>query len=146
MYDRLHTREIDAYGGVINVMPKFAAFMVLFALANSGLPGTSGFVGEFLVILASFKASFWFALLAATIMVIGAAYNLWLVKRVIFGPVGNDHVAHMQDLNSREFLVLGVIAASVLLLGVFPSPMLNMMEASTQHLLQQIIMSKIPGG
>jgi NADH-quinone oxidoreductase subunit M len=146
MYDRLHTREIDAYGGVINVMPKFAAFMVLFALSNSGLPGTSGFVGEFLVILASFKASFWFALLAATIMVIGAAYNLWLVKRVIFGPVGNDHVAHMQDLNSREFLVLGVIAASVLLLGVFPSPMLNMMEASTQHLLQQIIMSKIPGG
>ena len=93
MYDRLHTREIGAYGGVINVMPKFAAFMVLFALANSGLPGTSGFVGEFLVILASFKASFWFALLAATIMVLGAAYNLWLVKRVIFGPVANDKVA-----------------------------------------------------
>ena len=93
MYDRLHTREISAYGGVINVMPKFAAFMVLFALANSGLPGTSGFVGEFLVILASFKASFWFALLAATILVFGAAYNLWLVKRVIFGPVANDQVA-----------------------------------------------------
>jgi NADH-quinone oxidoreductase subunit M len=146
MYDRLHTREISAYGGVINVMPKFAAFMVLFALANSGLPGTSGFVGEFLVILASFKASFWFALMAATIMILGAAYNLWLVKRVIFGPVGNDHVAHMQDLNSREFLVLGVIAISVLLLGVFPAPMLNMMEASTQHLLQQILMSKIPVG
>jgi NADH-quinone oxidoreductase subunit M len=144
MYDRMHTREISAYGGVINVMPVFAAFMVLFALANSGLPGTSGFVGEFLVILASFKASFWFALMAATIMVLGAAYNLWLVKRVIFGPVANDHVAHMQDLNPREFLVLGVIAVAVLLLGVFPGPMLHMMEASMQHLLQQIVASKIP--
>jgi NADH-quinone oxidoreductase subunit M len=146
MYDRMHTRDISAYGGVINVMPKFAGFMVLFALANSGLPGTSGFVGEFLVILASFKASFWFALMAATIMIMGAAYNLWLVKRVIFGPVGNDHVAHMQDLNGREFLVLGVIALSVVLLGVFPAPMLRMMEASMQHLLQQILMSKIPVG
>ena len=103
MYDRLHTREISAYGGVINVMPKFAAFMVLFALANSGLPGTSGFIGEFLVILASFKASFWFALLAGTILVVGAAYNLWLVKRVIFGEVANEQVAKMQDLNPREF-------------------------------------------
>ena len=127
-------------------MPKFAAFFVLFALANSGLPGTSGFVGEFLVILASFKASFWFALMAATIMILGAAYNLWLVKRVIFGPVANDHVAHMKDLNGREFLVLGMIAFSVLLLGVFPAPMLRMMEASMQHLLQQILMSKIPVG
>jgi NADH-quinone oxidoreductase subunit M len=145
MYDRLHTREISAYGGVINVMPKFAGFMVLFALANSGVPGTSGFVGEFLVILASFKASFWFALMAATIMIIGAAYNLWLVKRVIFGPIANDHVAHMKDLNSREFLVLGVLALSVVLLGIFPGPMLRMMEASMQHLLQQILMSKIPG-
>ena len=101
MYDRMHTREISAYGGVINVMPKFAAFMVLFALANSGLPGTSGFVGEFLVILASFKASFWFALLAATILVLGAAYNLWLVKRVIFGPVANDKVAAHAGSESR---------------------------------------------
>jgi NADH-quinone oxidoreductase subunit M len=146
MYDRLHTREIGAYGGVVNVMPKFAAFMVLFALANSGLPATSGFVGEFLVILASFKASFWIALMAATIMVTGAAYNLWLVKRVILGPVANNHVAQMQDLNPREFLVLGVIALAVLLLGVFPGPMLQMMEASTQHLLQQIVASKIPAG
>ncbi len=146
MYDRLHTREISAYGGVVNVMPKFAAFMVLFALANSGLPGTSGFVGEFLVILASFKASFWFALLAATILVLGAAYNLWLVKRVIFGPVANDKVAQMQDLNGREFLVLGVLALSVLLLGVWPAPMLNMMDASVQHLVQQVVTSKIAGG
>ena len=145
MYDRLHTRDISAYGGVINVMPKFGAFMVLFALANSGLPGTSGFIGEFLVILASFKASFWFALLAASILVIGAAYNLWLIKRVIFGEVANEQVAKMQDLNSREFLALGMLALAVLLLGVWPAPMLNMMEASVQHLLQQILTSKIPG-
>jgi NADH-quinone oxidoreductase subunit M len=144
MYDRLHTREISAYGGVINVMPKFGAFMVLFALANSGLPGTSGFIGEFLVILASFKAGFWFALTAATILIVGAAYNLWLVKRVIFGPIGNDHVAHMQDLNPREMVVLSVIAVSVLLLGIFPGPMLRMIEPSMQHLLQQILTTKIP--
>jgi len=144
MYDRLHTRDINAYGGVINVMPKFGALMVLFALANSGLPGTSGFIGEFLVILASFKAGFWIALLAASILVVGAAYNLWLVKRVIFGAVANEQVAKMQDLNPREFLVLGVLALAVLLLGIWPAPMLNMMEASVQHLLQQILTSKIP--
>jgi len=145
MYDRLHTREISAYGGVINVMPKFGALMVLFALANSGVPGTSGFIGEFLVILASFKASFWFALLAGSILVIGAAYNLWLVKRVIFGEVANAQVAKMQDLNPREFLVLGVLALAVLLLGIWPAPMLNMMEASVQHLLHQMLATKIPG-
>ncbi|HTT04800.1 MAG TPA: NADH-quinone oxidoreductase subunit M [Steroidobacteraceae bacterium] len=145
MYDRLHTRDIGAYGGVINVMPKFAGFMVLFALANSGLPGTSGFVGEFLVILSSFKASFWYAVLAATILIMGAAYNLWLIKRVIFGPVANEKVAHMPGLNGREFLVLGVLAASVVLLGVWPAPLLNMMEASVQHLVHQVVVSKIPG-
>jgi NADH-quinone oxidoreductase subunit M len=145
LYDRMHTREISAYGGVVNVMPTFSAFMVLFALANSGLPGTSGFVGEFLVVLASFKASFWFALLAASILVVGAAYNLWLVKRVIFGPVANEQVAKLQDLNARETLVLGSLALAVLLLGVWPAPLLNMMEASVQHLLQQILTSKIPG-
>ena len=145
MYDRLHTREISAYGGVINVMPKFGALMVLFALANSGLPGTSGFIGEFLVILASFKASFWFALLAASILVVGAAYNLWLVKRVIFGEVASPQVAKMQDLNPREFLVLGVLALAVLLLGIWPAPMLSVMESSVQHLLQQMLSSKIPG-
>jgi NADH-quinone oxidoreductase subunit M len=143
MYDRLHTREIGAYGGVINVMPKFAAFMVLFALANSGLPGTFGFVGEFMVILASFRASFWYALLAATILVLGASYNLWLIKRVIFGPITNDKVAHMQDLNGREFLVLGVLALSVLLLGVWPAPMLNMMDASVQQLVHQVMAGKV---
>jgi NADH-quinone oxidoreductase subunit M len=146
MYDRLHTREISAYGGVVNVMPKFAALMLLFALANAGLPGTSGFVGEFLVILASFKAGFWIALLAGTIMVLGAAYNLWLVKRVIFGPVANDKVAAMKDLDAREFLCLGVLAVSVLLLGVFPGRMLGLMDASMQHLVQQLVTSKLPVG
>jgi NADH-quinone oxidoreductase subunit M len=145
LYDRMHTREISAYGGVINTMPIFGALMVFFALANSGLPGTSGFIGEFLVILASFKASFWFAALAASILVVGAAYNLWLVKRVVFGPVANDKVAKLHDLNSREFLVLGVIAVCVVLLGVFPAPLLRMMEPTVQHLLQQILSSKIPG-
>jgi NADH-quinone oxidoreductase subunit M len=144
MYDRLHSREISAYGGVINVMPKFGAFMVLFALANSGLPGTSGFVGEFLVILAAFKANVWFAVLAATTLILGAAYTLWLVKRVIFGPVGNDHVAAMQDLNGREFLVLAVLAVAVLLLGLWPAPLVQAMEHSVQHLLQQLAVSKIP--
>jgi len=145
MYDRLHTRDISAYGGVINVMPKFGAFMVLFALANCGLPGTSGFIGEFLVILASFKAGFWFALLAASILVTGAAYNLWLVKRVIFGEVANDKVATMKDLDARELLVLGVLALAVVVLGVWQAPLLRMMEASVQHLLQQALTSKIPG-
>jgi NADH-quinone oxidoreductase subunit M len=146
MYDRLHSREISAYGGVINVMPKFAALMVLFALANSGLPGTSGFVGEFLVILSAFKASVWYAVLAATTLILGAAYTLWLVKRVIFGTVANDHVAQMQDLNGRELLNLGVLAVAVLLLGLWPAPLTNMMESSVQHLVQQIILSKIPVG
>jgi NADH-quinone oxidoreductase subunit M len=146
LYDRMHTREISAYGGVVNVMPKFGALFVLFALANSGLPGTSGFIGEFLVILASFKASFWFALLAGTILVLGAAYNLWLVKRVIFGPVANEQVAALQDLNPREFLVLGVLALSVVLIGIWPAPLLNMMEASVQHLLQQVVTSKLAAG
>jgi NADH-quinone oxidoreductase subunit M len=146
MYDRLHSREIADYGGVINVMPKFGAFMVLFALANSGLPGTSGFVGEFLVILATFKASFWFAVLAGTTLILGAAYNLWLVKRVIFGPVGNDHVQHMQDLNGREFLILSVLAVAVLLLGLWPAPLTQMMESSVGHLLEQIVISKVPVG
>jgi NADH-quinone oxidoreductase subunit M len=143
MYDRVHSREISAYGGVINTMPKFAAFMVLFALANSGLPGTSGFIGEFMVILASFKANVWYAFLAATILVLGAAYTLWLVKRVIYGEVANDKVAALKDLNGREFLVLGALAAAVLLVGLWPAPLLDVMRASTQHLAQQLLVSKI---
>ena len=144
LYDRLHSREISAYGGVINRMPMFGAFMVLFAMANSGLPGTSGFVGEFLVIIASFKANFWYAFLAATTLILGAAYTLWLVKRVIFGPVANDGVATLDDLNGREFLILGVLAVAVLLLGIWPAPLLELMQASVQHLVEQIVTSKLP--
>src|SRR6187399_294699 len=143
MYDRVHSREISAYGGVINTMPKFGAFMVLFALANSGLPGTSGFVGEFLVIIASFKANFWYAFLAAVTLILGAAYTLWLVKRVIFGEVANHHVAEMQDLNGREFFNLGLLAIGVLLLGLWPAPLTDVMETTIQHLVQQIAASKL---
>ncbi len=146
MYDRLHSREISSYGGVINVMPKFGALMVLFALANAGVPGTSGFVGEFLVILAAYKANFWYALLAATTLILGAAYTLWLVKRVIFGPVANEQVAGMKDLNGREFLVLATLAGAVLLVGLWPAPLVRTMEVSAQHLLQQLSISKIPAG
>ncbi|HSD75350.1 MAG TPA: NADH-quinone oxidoreductase subunit M [Steroidobacteraceae bacterium] len=143
LYDRVHSRDIAAYGGVINTMPKFAAFAVLFALANSGLPGTSGFVGEFLVILASFRANFWYALLAGTTLVLGAAYTLWMVKRVIFGPVANDHVAALQDLNVREFIVLGALAVAVLLVGAWPAPLLESMQGTVQHLVQQVMLSKL---
>jgi NADH-quinone oxidoreductase subunit M len=143
LYDRVHSREIGAYGGVINSMPKFAGFMVLFALANSGLPGTSGFVGELLVMLAAFKASVWYAFFAATTLVLGAAYTLWLVKRVIFGAAANDTVAALKDLNGREFLVLGVLTGAVLLVGLWPAPLLDVMRASTLHLAQQLLVSKI---
>ena len=144
LYDRMHSREIASYGGVVNVMPYFAALFVFFGMANSGLPGTSGFVGEFMVIIASFKASFWYAFLAATTLILGAAYTLWMIKRVVFGPVGNSHVAELTDLNGREFLVLGVLAVAVLLLGLFPAPLLNIMEVSVHHLVQQAVHSKLP--
>jgi NADH-quinone oxidoreductase subunit M len=143
MYDRMHTREISAYGGVVNTMPMFAAFMMLFAFANCGVPGTSGFVGEFLVILASFKANVWYAFLAGTTLVLGAAYTLWLVKRVIFGAIANDHVRELKDLNGREFLVLSLLAAAVLLVGVWPAPLLDVLRATTQHLSEQLLMSKL---
>jgi len=143
MYDRVHSREISAYGGVINKMPMFAAFFVLFAMANSGLPATSGFVGEFLVILASFRADFWYAFLAALTLILGAAYTLWLVKRVIFGNVTNDHVVHMEDLNGREFFIMGVLALAVLALGVYPAPLLDVMKPSMDHLLQQMLTTKL---
>jgi NADH-quinone oxidoreductase subunit M len=143
MYDRVHSREISAYGGVVNTMPKFAAFMVLFALANSGLPGTSGFVGEFLVILAAFKANVWYAFFAGTTLVLGAAYTLWLVKRVIFGEVANEKVAALKDINGREFLVLGALAVAVLLVGLWPAPLLDVMRATTQHLAEQLLVSKV---
>jgi NADH-quinone oxidoreductase subunit M len=143
MYDRVHSREISAYGGVVNTMPTFASFTVLFAMANSGLPGTSGFVGEFLVILAAFKANVWYAFLAGTTLVLGASYTLWLIKRVIFGAIANDHVRELKDLNAREFLVLGLLAAAVLLVGLWPAPLLDVMRATTQHLAEQLLVSKI---
>src|SRR5579863_6702469 len=143
LYDRLHSRQIADYGGVINTMPIFAAFMVLFALANTGLPGTSGFVGEFLVIIASFRASFWYAFLAAVTLVLGASYTLWLVKRVVFGPVANARVAALTDLNGREFIVLAALAVAVLVVGVWPAPLLKVMEPSIHHLVSQAIATKL---
>ncbi|MBL8200573.1 MAG: NADH-quinone oxidoreductase subunit M [Chromatiales bacterium] len=146
MYDRLHSRQIDAYGGVVNTMPKFAAFMVLFALANAGLPGTSGFVGEFLVILAAFKAGFWYAFLAASTLILGAAYTLWLVKRVIFGAVANEGVAGLTDASRRELFVLALVAAGVLGLGLWPAPLADVMAASIDNLVTQITHSKLQAG
>ncbi len=143
LYDRVHSREISSYGGVVNTMPIFAAFMVLFAMANSGLPATSGFVGEFLVILASFRADFWYAFLAGLTLILGAAYTLWLVKRVVFGPVANRHVAELQDVNGRELLVLGVLAIAVLGLGLWPAPLLDVMRPTVENLVQQITVSKL---
>jgi len=143
LYDRMHSREISAYGGVVNKMPWFAAFSVLFAMANSGLPGTSGFVGEFMVILASFQANFWYAFLAALTLILGAAYSLWMVKRVIFGDVGNDKVAALKDIGRREMFILAALAIAVLLLGVWPKPLVDVMQASIEQLIVQISTSKI---
>jgi NADH-quinone oxidoreductase subunit M len=138
LYDRLHSRMIADYGGVANTMPWFAALAVLFFMANSGLPGTSGFVGEFMVILAAFQANFWYAFLAALTLILGAAYSLWLVKRVIFGDVANNEVAQLKDINAREAFVLGTIAVAVLLVGLWPEPLVNLMHASVDQLLQHI--------
>jgi len=143
LYDRMHSRMIKDYGGVVNTMPKFAAFAVLFAMANAGLPGTSGFVGEFMVILSSFKASFWIAFLAATTLILGAAYTLWMVKRVIFGDVANDNVAALYDINRREFIFLAVLAFMVLLFGVWPDPLLEVMHPSIENLATHVMQSKL---
>jgi NADH-quinone oxidoreductase subunit M len=144
LYDRMHSRQISDYGGVVNSMPIFGAFMVLFAMANSGLPGTSGFVGEFMVILASFKANFWFALLAATTLILGAAYSLWMVKRVVFGDIANDNVRQLQDVNLREFGILASLAVVVLLFGLWPAPLVEVMHASVDNLLIHLSASKLP--
>jgi NADH-quinone oxidoreductase subunit M len=138
LYDRVHSRMIKDYGGVAHRMPWFAALAVLFFMANSGLPGTSGFVGEFMVILAAFQANFWYAFAAAATLILGAAYSLWLVKRVIFGKVVNNEVAKLEDINAREALVLGVIAMAVLLVGLWPAPLVDLMHASVDSLLQHI--------
>lgn len=125
-------------------MPLFGAFLVFFAMANAGLPGTSGFVGEFMVILASFQADFWYAFLAATTLILGAAYTLWMVKRVVFGPVANEQVAELKEANGRELFVLGSLAAAVLVLGIWPAPLVEVMDATIQNLVQQVAMSKLP--
>lgn len=145
LYDRMHSRQIADYGGVVNTMPVFTAFAVLFAMANAGLPGTSGFVGEFLVILGSVQENFWYAFLAATTLILGAAYTLWMVKRVFFGAVGNSHVAELQDLSKREFLILGVLALMVLGFGLYPQPITELTHATVGQLLSHLAQSKIPG-
>jgi NADH-quinone oxidoreductase subunit M len=143
LYDRLHSREISTYGGVINSMPRFTGFAVLFAMANAGLPATSGFVGEFMVILGAMQANFWISTLAATTLILGAAYTLWMVKRVFWGPIHNDAVKSLNDINSREFLILGVLALAVIAMGVYPQPVIEVMNSSIEHLLSQALTSKL---
>ncbi len=143
LYDRMHSRMIRDYGGVANVMPWFAAFMVFFAMANSGLPGTSGFVGEFMVILAAFQKNPLLAFGAAFTLIIGAAYTLWLVKRVVWGEIGNAHVAELTDINKREGFVLGAFAVGVLVLGLWPKPLTDLMQPSIAQLAKQIESSKL---
>jgi NADH-quinone oxidoreductase subunit M len=144
LYDRLHSRRIADYGGVVNTMPVFAALFMLFAMANSGLPGTSGFVGEFLVIMGAVRTNFWYAFAAATTLIFGAAYTLWMYKRVIFGAVANERVAALKDLSARESLVLGLLAAAVLAMGVYPDPFAEVLHASVNDLLAQATQSKLP--
>jgi NADH-quinone oxidoreductase subunit M len=143
LYDRMHSRRIADYGGVVNTMPKFAALFMLFAMANSGLPATSGFVGEFMVVLGAVKFNFWVALLAGTTLIFGAAYSLWMYKRVIFGEVANPEVAQLKDVNAREFWMLIVLAAAVLIMGVWPAPVTDLTEASVRALLEHVAISKI---
>jgi NADH-quinone oxidoreductase subunit M len=143
MYDRMHSRQIADYGGVVNTMPKFAAFMMLFAMANAGLPATSGFVGEFMVILASVKVNFWLGATAATIMIVGAAYTLWMYKRVIYGAVANDRVKALTDINRREFWLLAALALLVLWMGVWPKPFIDVMHGSVADLLAHVARSKL---
>jgi NADH-quinone oxidoreductase subunit M len=142
LYDRMHSRQISDYGGVVNTMPKFATFFVLFSLANAGLPGTSGFVGEFMVILGAVKFNFWIGMLAATALILGAAYSLWLVKRVVFGPIANAQVEKLADLDKREFFILGLVALAVIAMGVYPAPFTDAMQVSVTDLLKHVAISK----
>ncbi|HRA21999.1 MAG TPA: proton-conducting transporter membrane subunit, partial [Usitatibacteraceae bacterium] len=143
LYDRVHSRNIADYGGVANTMPVFAAFFVLFAMANSGLPATSGFVGEFFVIMGAVKVNFWYAFLAATTLVFGAAYTLWMVKRVIYGEVANDNVAALRDVSARELVFLVLLAACVLAMGVYPKPFADVMNPTILDLLKHVATSKL---
>jgi len=144
LYDRMHSRQIADYGGVVNKMPKFAALFILFSMANAGLPATSGFIGEFMVILGSVKFNFWIGLLAATALILGAAYSLWLAKRVIFGAITNHHVEELTDVNKREFFMLGVLAIAVLAMGLYPAPFTDVLQVSVADLLKHVAISKIP--
>lgn len=146
LYDRVHSRQIESYGGVANTMPAFAAFAVFFSMSNAGLPGTSGFVGEFMVILGAIQSNFWYAFLASFTLIFGAAYTLWMVKRVFYGEIANEHVAALKDINKREFLILAILAAMVLALGVYPQPLTDMTNATVTQLLSEFTQSKLPVG
>jgi NADH-quinone oxidoreductase subunit M len=143
LYDRVHSRQIADYGGVVHTMPKFAAFMVFFAMANAGLPATSGFVGEFMVILGAVKHNFWIGFAAAITLILGAAYTLWMVKRVMFGAVANPHVAGLSDIDAREFTILAVLALCVLAMGLYPFPFTEVMHASVDNLLRHVAEPKL---
>jgi NADH-quinone oxidoreductase subunit M len=143
LYDRVHSREIASYGGVVNTMPKFAAFALLFAMANCGLPGTAGFVGEWMVILGAVKANFWLGFAAASALIFGAAYTLWMFKRVYLGPVANENVKALVDINAREFLMLSLLAIAVLYMGIYPKPFTDVMDTSVAQLLQHVALSKL---
>jgi NADH-quinone oxidoreductase subunit M len=144
LYDRVHSREISSYGGVVNTMPKFAAFALLFSMANCGLPGTAGFVGEWMVILGAVKFNFWIGLLSASALIFGAAYTLWMFKRVYLGPVANDHVKELTDISGREFLVMALLAIAVLAMGLYPKPFTDVMDTSVADLLKHVALSKLP--
>ncbi len=143
LYDRVHSRDISSYGGVVNTMPKFTAFALLFAMANCGLPGTAGFVGEWMVILGAVKFNFWIGFAAASALIFGAAYTLWMFKRVYLGPVANDDVKELTDINSREFLMLGLLAIAVLVMGLYPKPFTDVMDVSVAELLKHVAISKL---
>jgi NADH-quinone oxidoreductase subunit M len=143
LYDRVHSRQISSYGGVINTMPKFSAFALLFAMANCGLPGTAGFVGEWMVILGAVKFNFWIGLASATALIFGAAYTLWMFKRVYLGDVANEDVRQLSDINAREFFMLSLLAAAVLYMGIFPKPFTDVMDASVADLLKHVALSKL---
>jgi NADH-quinone oxidoreductase subunit M len=143
LYDRVHSREIASYGGVVNTMPKFTAFALMFAMANCGLPGTAGFVGEWMVILGAVKANFWLGFAAASALIFGAAYTLWMFKRVYLGPVANRHVKELVDINSREFLMLTLLAVAVLYMGIYPKPFTDVMDTSVAELIKHVALSKL---
>ncbi len=144
LYDRVHSREIESYGGVVNTMPKFTAFALLFSMANCGLPGTAGFVGEWMVILGAVKANFWLGFASASALIFGAAYTLWMFKRVYLGPVANKHVKELVDINAREFTMLALLAAAVMVMGVYPKPFTDVMDSSVAGLLKHVAVSKLP--